>query len=327
MHPGLEKLKKFLDLHEKFIISTHESPDGDGLGAEIAFRELLLKLGKHAIILNSDPIPEKFAFMDVEREIQVFSENFRFDTDPGEYALFVLDTNDFSNIGAAYVYLREKVKSVFIIDHHEGGKDKFDENFIKVEASSACEIMYEIVTHFNGELSKKAAQALYAGILFDTGSFRYPKTTSKTFRIISHLVEIGANPFHIYEAIYENNSLSSFELRTLMLSSMEIHFNGKLILMKLTPEMLQKSGAPFIEGEMNINLPLTIKGVVASILVKQDNQGPVKVSLRSKGNIDVSEIAMEKGGGGHKNAAGFKSKLDFDATCKTVIKDIGRFFS
>jgi len=326
MHPGLDKLKKFLDRHDRFIISTHESPDGDGLGAEIAFKELLLHLGKNAIILNSDPVPEKFSFIDVDREIMVFSTGFRLDSDPSHYALFVLDTNDFSNIGQAYAFLKDKVKNVFIIDHHEGGEDKFEENFIKVEASSACEIMYEIVSHFNGRISPKSAQALYAGILFDTGSFRYPKTTSRTFRIISHLVELGANPFSIYEAIYENNSMSSFELRALMLAAMEIHFDGKLVLMKLTPEMLRKSGAPFTEGEMNINLPLTIKGVVASILVKQDIEGPVKVSLRTKGNLDVSEIAMANGGGGHKNAAGYKSKFSYDETCRMALKHMEKFF-
>jgi len=326
MHPGLDKLEQFLGRHERFIISTHESPDGDGIGAEIAFRELLAGLGKEAFILNSDPVPEKFAFMDADGEIQVYSENFSLTGNTRDYALFVLDTNDFNNIGAAYVYLKDRISDVFIIDHHEGGKDKFDENFIKVEASSASEIMYEIVRHFNGTLSSKSAQALYAGILFDTGSFRYPKTSSKTFRIISHLVEIGANPFSIYEEIYENNSLSSFELRALMLASLEIHFNGKLILMKLTPEMLHKSGAPFTEGEMNINLPLTIKGVVASVLVKQDRAGPVKVSLRTKGDYDVGKIAIANGGGGHKNAAGYKSKLDFDSSCRTILEDLGKFF-
>jgi phosphoesterase RecJ-like protein len=326
MHPGLDKLKKFLDRHDRFIISTHESPDGDGIGAEVAFAELLGSLGKDVVILNSDPVPEKFAFMDADREIRVYSERFVFPSNPREYALIVLDTNDFNNIGTAYAFLKDKVRDVFIIDHHEGGRDKFEENFIKVEASSACEIMYEIVNHFNGTLSVKSAQALYAGILFDTGSFRYPKTSAKTFRIISHLVEIGANPFNIYEEIYENNSLSSFELRALMLASLEIHFNGKLILMKLTPDMLRKSGAPFTEGEMNINLPLTIKGVVASVLVKQDLDGPVKVSLRTKGNYDVSEIAMENSGGGHKNAAGYKSKTDFDSSCRKIVEDMGRFF-
>jgi bifunctional oligoribonuclease and PAP phosphatase NrnA len=325
MFPGFKKLDDFLSRYQKFIISTHESPDGDGLGAEIAFKELLISFNKEVIILNSDPTPDKFLFIDIDNEITIYSKNVLL-PDLSEYAVFVLDTNDFNNIGAAYNHIKDKIREVFIIDHHEGGEDKFDDNFIKAEASSASEIIFDILKYYNKKPGFKSAQALYAGILFDTGSFRYPKTTPETFRIISNLVELGANPFNIYEKIYESNSLDSFELRARMLSSMEIHFNKKLILMKLTPEMLKETGAPFTEGELNINLPLTVDGVVASILVKQNIDGPVKVSMRTKGNYDVAKIAMTKGGGGHKNAAGYKSKISFHDTCKEVINEMSKFF-
>jgi bifunctional oligoribonuclease and PAP phosphatase NrnA len=328
MFQGFKKLDSFLAKNDKFIISTHESPDGDGLGAEIAFKELLTGLNKTAYILNSDPIPDKFLFIDPENEINILNNNpnLLFLGKLNEYAVFVLDTNDFDNIGAAYNQIKDKVKDVFIIDHHEGGNDKFEDNFIKAEASSASEIIYDIINYYNKKPSLKAAQALYAGILFDTGSFRYPKTTPETFRIIANLVELGANPFKIYEKIYESNSLDSFELRAKMLASMEIHFNRKLILMKLTKEMLEETGAPFTEGELNINLPLTVDGVVASVLVKQNLDGQIKVSMRTKGDYDVAEIAMARGGGGHKNAAGFKSKISFKDTCEEVIIEMSKFF-
>ncbi|MCX7678346.1 MAG: bifunctional oligoribonuclease/PAP phosphatase NrnA [Spirochaetes bacterium] len=326
MHPGFENIRKFISKYSNFIISTHESPDCDGLGAEIAFRELLTHLGKKAIIVNSDPTPEKFSFIDEENEINIFTEDLLHSLNISHEALFVLDTNDISNIGTLHRYLDGKVDAHFIIDHHEGGKDKFEANFIRVEASSVCEIIYDIISHFEQKITPKAAKALFAGIVFDTGSFRYPKTSPKTFKIASHLVELGADPFSIYESIYENNSMSSFELRALMLASMEIHYGGKVVLLKLTPDMLKKTKASFEEGEMNVNLPLTIKGVVASILVKQNETGPVKVSMRTKGNYDVSKIAMENGGGGHRNAAGYKSSLSFEETCKKAINEIGKFF-
>lgn len=326
MHKGIENLNQFLSRHEKFIISTHESPDGDGLGAEIAFQELIRGLGKTSMILNSDPTPDKYLFMDRDGEINIFRDGSCLPPDLDEYATFVLDTNEFSNIGAAYHHLENRVQEVFIIDHHEGGDDKFEANYIKAEASSVCEIIYDIITSFGSEPSFKAAQAIYAGILFDTGSFRYPKTTSDTFRVISRLVELGASPFKIYEEIYENNSLESFELRGLMFSTMETHFGGRLVLLKLTPAMLAKSQAPFTEGELNINLPLTVKGVVASLLVKQDVEGPVKVSMRTKGDYNVAAIAMANGGGGHKNAAGYKSRLSFEETCRKALKDMEQFF-
>lgn len=324
---GIKNLDKFLTEHDRFIISTHESPDGDGIGAEIAFHELLNHLGKTSLILNSDPTPNKYHFLDMDNEIKILNDELTHLEDLNKYAVIVLDTNSFDNIGSAYKILRDRITDVFIIDHHEGGQDMFEENFIKAEASSACEIVYDIIIHYNLEPSFKSAQALFAGILSDTGSFRYPKTSPETYEIASHLVRLGAYPFKIYEEIYENNSLASFELRAKMLAAMEIHFDRKLILMKLTPEMLIQTGAPFSEGEININLPLTIEGIVASILVKQDIEGPVKVSMRTKGDYDVAEIAMANGGGGHKNAAGYKSKLSIDETIKMVLNDMSRFFS
>lgn len=318
-------LKKYLNSYDHFIISTHESPDPDGLGAEIAFKELLLKLEKQAIIINSDPTPLKFSFIDPENEINIFHENMEL-VNVHNYAVFVLDTNDFDNIGKAYHYIKDSVRDVFIIDHHEGGKDKIKSNFIKVEASSTSEIIGNTLQHFGVIPSFKAAQALYAGIVFDTGCFKYPKTSPVTFVLAAQLVALGVRPYDIYQRIFENNSLEVFKLRALMLSSMEVHFGGKLILMKLTPDMIIESKAPFSEGEVNINLPLTVDGVVASVLVKQDIGGPVKVSMRTKGDLDVAEIAIANGGGGHKNAAGYKSPYDFETTRLKVLDEMSRFF-
>ncbi len=327
MHHGFKNLENFLIGKEKIIISTHESPDGDGLGAEIAFNELMINLGKKSIIMNSDPIPDIFQFIDHDKEIRIVSGTNDLPQDISEYVLIILDTNDFDNIGQLYPMLKDLVKDIFIIDHHEGGEDKFEKNFIMVESSSACEIIYTIILHFGKRLSQKAAQALFAGILYDTGSFRYPKTTPRTFSVASHLVELGADPSSIFEQIYEKNSLSSFELRGQILSSMEILYGGRCVAMKLTGEMLLKTGASFTEGEGAINLPLTVKGVIASILVKQDIGGGVKVSLRTKGEYNVAEIAIRYGGGGHRNAAGYKSKLSLDGTYRQAIKSLEVFFN
>lgn len=326
MFLGFVKLDNFLAKYDKFVISTHESPDADGLGAEIAFKEFLGNLGKTSIIINSDPTPDIVEFIDIDNEINVFTDDFKLPEDIEEYAQFVFDTNDYDNIGSAYHMLKDKVKDVFIIDHHEGAMDKFESNFIKVEASSVCEIIYGIISYYDQPLSFKSAQALYTGMVFDTGSFRYPKTTPDTYKIAAHCVELGANPFTIYEHLYESNSLSSFALRGQILASMRIFHDGKMIALKLTPEMLKSTGSTFSEGEPAINLPLTVKGVIISLLVKQDIDGPVKVSMRTKGDYDVAKIAMDKGGGGHKNAAGFKSKLSFDETYNKIIKELDIFF-
>jgi bifunctional oligoribonuclease and PAP phosphatase NrnA len=326
MREEFSNLDTYLAKYEKFVISTHESPDWDGLGGEIAMFELLKSLGKKPLIINSDPTPDSFLFLDLEHDIHVMNDDFILPGDINEYAQLVLDTNDYDNIGSAYHVLKDKVREYFIIDHHEGEAGRDGSNIIKAEASSVCEIVYHITRHYNKPLTLRAAQALFAGIVFDTGSFVYPKTSPETFRIAAHLEELGVTPFFIHEQIYEQNALTSFEIRGQILSSMEVLNGGKLIAMKLTPEMLKETGASFTEGEPSINLPLTVKGVVASLLVKQDFNGPVKVSMRTKGDYDVAQIAMSNGGGGHKNAAGYKSKLSFDDTYRQAIKNLDRFF-
>ncbi len=321
MDEDFVKLETFLSKYDKFVISTHESPDWDGLGGEIAMFELLKKLGKKPLIDN-------FLFLDIEHDINVMNGSFILPGDIAEYAQFVLDTNDYNNIGAAaYNALKDRVREVFIIDHHEGDESKLGANIIKAGASSVSEIMFHIIEHFETPITLRAAQAVFGGMVFDTGSFKYPKTTPETFRIAAKLVEAGVTPFFIHEQIYEQNALSSFSLRGRILSSMEVLHGGRMIALKLTPDMLKETGATFTEGEPAINLPLTVKGVVASLLVKQDFEGPVKVSMRTKGNIDVAQLAMERGGGGHKNAAGYKSKLSFDETYRQALKSMEKFFT
>lgn len=131
----------------------------------------------------------------------------------------------------------------------------------------------------------------------------------------------------VHEYLYENNSIESFKLRREILSTMEIHHGGKLISMKLTQEMIRDTGAAFAEGEPTINLPLTVKGVVASLLVKHDGRGPVKVSMRTKGSYNVAEIAIENNGGGHRNAAGYQSKLTFEETYRQALKNMEKLFT
>ena len=325
-HKGYEHLDQYLSKYDKFIVSTHESPDWDGLGASIAFNDFLKHMGKQSIIIISDPPPDNYSYIDSDREINIISAEYELPPDITEYAQFVLDTNDFDNIGNAYTLLKNRVRDYFIIDHHEGGADKVQQNIIKADASSACEIVYSIIKEYSAPLTLKAARALFAGVIFDTGSFRYPKTSPYTFQMGADLVQAGANPFEIYEQIYEQNTLASFALRGRILSTMETFHSGRMIAMKLTPDMLEETGATFYEGETSINLPLTVAGVVASLLVKQDFTGPVKVSMRTKGDLDVAELAMKNSGGGHKNAAGYKSKLGFDETYKKAVEDMSRFF-
>ncbi len=326
MIKGVSNLKKFISKHEKFVLSSHESPDGDAIGSAVAFNEFLHNLGKTSFILNSDPTPDNFRFIDIDNEVNIYNDDYKLPEDINEYAHIVLDTNDYNNIGSVYFKLKDIVADRFIIDHHESGGLLSDSNFIKIETSSVSEIIFQIFEYYKMKMTFKSAQAMFAGMVFDTGSFRYPKTSPDTFTAAAECINYGVVPFFVYEQIWEQNSLSGFKLRSRIMTTSEFFHDGKMIAMKLTPEMIEETHASFAEGETMINLPLTVKGVVLSVLVKQNIDGPVKVSMRSKGDINVADIAMLNGGGGHKNAAGFKSNDPFDETYDYVIGILNNLF-
>ncbi|MBN2545771.1 MAG: bifunctional oligoribonuclease/PAP phosphatase NrnA [Spirochaetes bacterium] len=327
MIKGINNLKEFISKHEKFVLSTHESPDGDAIGSAVAFNEFLHNLGKTSFILNSDPTPDNFKFIDIDNEVIIYSDKYILPDDIDKYAHIVLDTNDYNNIGLVYFKLKDLVIDRFIIDHHESGGLLSDSNFIKIETSSVSEIVFQIYTYYKMKISFKSAQAIFAGMVFDTGSFRYPKTSPDTLKAAAECINCGVVPFFVYEQIWEQNSLAGFKLRSKILSTTETFLDGKMIAMKLTPKMIEETNASFAEGETMINMPLTVKGVVLSVLVKQNIEGPVKVSMRSKGEIDVADIAMKNGGGGHKNAAGYKSNKSFDETYKYVVDILLKLFN
>jgi phosphoesterase RecJ-like protein len=326
MEKGIINLDSFLKSHDKIVITTHESPDPDGIGAELAFYEVIDFLGKKPLIINSDKTPDKYNFMDPDKIINIFNDSFKFPDDIAEYGLIVIDTNDKENIGALYRTIKDTINGIFIIDHHSRNETDVESNYIDPTASSASEMVYQIIEHYNVPLTYSAAMPMYTGILFDTGSFRYPKTSPRTFRTAGALMTAGVSPTWVFDIVYESYSLSSLVLKSRMLASMEFYFDGKMVLMHLTPEMLIETGGIFSEGEHNINIPLTVKDVLVSVLIKQDLNGPVKVSMRTKGNLDVADIAFSHKGGGHKNAAGYKSYLSWVETKRQVLDDMKVLF-
>jgi len=164
----------FIEKYDKFIITAHETPDGDALGSEYAMLLALRKLGKTARILNADPAPQKFAFVAASGEFEVLLRTEQIPKDIAEYGLFILDVNDIKNIGQVATLILPRVKEYFIVDHHDSETVQLSKNHIEQNASSTCEILYILFREMQLELDLPIARALYMGILYDTGSFIYP---------------------------------------------------------------------------------------------------------------------------------------------------------
>ena len=312
----------FLTRTRRFIITSHETPDADAIGSECALFRALRGLGREAMILNADPTPRKLAFLDPGKIIQVLERKDQLPADIGEYSLVMLDTNDAQNIGQIASLVLPRVREHFIIDHHELEEDLLAGNFIQKSASSTAEILYQLLREMDVPIDAEMAQALFTGIVYDTGSFIYPKTTSLTFEIARDLVAKGVRPNVVYSKLYESNSISALILQTRVLATLELFFANHVSLLTMTREMVVNSGANYDEADQLINIPLKSEDIRVSVFFKQNPAGLLRCSLRSKDNINVAEIAQFFGGGGHRTAAGFKCRDTLEKTKQIVLEKL-----
>ncbi|MBT3274003.1 MAG: bifunctional oligoribonuclease/PAP phosphatase NrnA [Spirochaetales bacterium] len=316
----------FIRRNENFVITAHETPDGDAVGAEIGAYNSLRSLGKNAKIINADPTPRIFEYIDSEQVISNLSDAAAVPQSLSDWCLLILDSNDINNIGAIREVILENVSEYFIIDHHEQDVSLRNGNLIVAQASSTCEVLYDLFKGLGVSYDLPTAIALFSGIVYDTGSFIYPKTSIDTFRIAEDLARIGVEPNYVYSKMYESNTVSSLLLQSLVLSTLTLHYDDQVAVQRLTSSALETSGAPFEEAQTLINVPLKSERIKVSIFFKENMEGILRCSMRSKGNIDVASIAKQYGGGGHKTAAGFKSRFPLEEIEKKVLENVRRFF-
>jgi len=323
---SFENVKEFISKYDKFILCGHESPDGDAIGSEYAMFLALKQLKKTVFIFNSDSAPITFTFIDETNDINVLSNIKQLPPDIANYALIILDTNDIHNIGNIEKLVLSNVKDYFIIDHHEYDEKKETHLIIK-EASSTAEILYQLFKDLKLEITLSMAKALYMAILYDTGSFIYPKTTAITFHIAYELVSIGVNPNEIYTKLYEMNSIPSILLQSKVLGTLELYMDNHIAIQTMLKNTIIETGAEYEEGRSIINIPLTANNVKVSIFFKENTEGVLRCSLRSKEEIDVGKLARFFGGGGHRTAAGFKCKESLKIIKKKILKQLKEYIT
>jgi phosphoesterase RecJ-like protein len=297
----------FIDRHSSIILTTHEGADADGLGAEIICSRILRGRDKSFRILNSAPPAERFAFIDREGLVETWNREPGLPEEdrPVQPGLLSQDTADEYHLGP----LRDLIplaREIFAVDHHEPNPLSAISGYIDPAASSTCEMVAEIALETGVALDRDAAQAAFAGISFDSGSFAYSKTGARTFRIAQALVEAGASPPEIHELLNENSTRGALVLQKRVFSTLEILGQGRIAVQILRREDLEATGAHLEDVESFINLPLRCQDIQASVMIKETREGYLHCSLRSRGSLNVARIAREFGGGGHAGAAGFK---------------------
>lgn len=301
------RIIEILKSNNTFVITTHVNPDGDAIGSELALAYFLQKLGKKFWIINHSPTPENFIFLDEENLIQ------KYDANLDEYILNadVLLAVDFNSLGRTRSMMEVLTKSKaykVIIDHHRNPQNFVNEVFYDIDEPATGNIIYKIIKTYNPDLiDKKTADALYAAIMTDTGSFRFERITPELHLIVADLISRGANPSYIYNKIYNEMSIEKLKLLGESITNINLEADGKIAFMILDRQLIEKYVKTEEEFDVDgfVNYCLSLKSVIVGLLFFELKNG-VKVSLRSKEKFPVNLLAEKFGGGGHLNAAGIR---------------------
>lgn len=321
-----ESCKKIVEEKQRFVLTTHVNPDGDGLGSEIALARYLQHRGKTVVILNHSTTPPNYQLLDPKKEIIQFQPDLHADLIREADAIFILDTNHLSRLRSLEPFVRETRAIKICIDHHLDKDDTADLYLIDESATATGEIVYRLIQYLNGEsIDPEIARALYTAIMTDTGSFRFPKTDPEIHRVAAHLIELGADPPTIFQEIYEKSTVNTLHLLGKALSNLKTACSGRVAYMVVTRQMFEETGTKEYETDNFIDFTMRIGGVQIGLLFNELEDG-VKISFRSKGDIPVNKLAKEFGGNGHLNAAGarlFNARLE--ETIKAVLEKAGSY--
>lgn len=310
----LERIESTIRNNRRFFITSHIRPDGDNIGSQLALYHALAGLGKEVVIQNADPVPDTYSFLPGVDRIRI-STTVEEDWD----VLFVLDAGDIERTGGITT---EKFACVVKIDHHKSQKPFADISYVREQASSTCEMVYDLFKTIGLAINRDMATNLYTGILCDTGSYRFTNTTDRVFEIAADLLRSGADAADIAQHIYQQNSINRTRMLGECLAGLELFEEGKISAMTLDKQMIERNGCQPWETENFINHAQSVKGVAAALLFQELSPESYKISLRSRGEVDVAEVAEELGGGGHKCASGCRMMGPLEAVKEDIVKRI-----
>ncbi|OGX06230.1 MAG: hypothetical protein A3G87_09970 [Omnitrophica bacterium RIFCSPLOWO2_12_FULL_50_11] len=320
MKDSLDIFCSALQKKDNFLLASHVSPEGDAIGSVLALDSLLHRLGKKAMIVCEDPIPERLSFLPQDRWhlSKEISKHRQFD------ALVVADCPTLERIGEASKLLGPETQ-VFNIDHHVSNVRFGHYNYIRPEACACGEVVCEIFKRFKLKINRDEATALYVSIATDTGSFKYSNTTVKSHEIASELIQTGIDIEKINDALYATYSLQTIQLYSVLLSKIQTTPDRMVAWAGLSREDLKKTGGTYEDTEGFIDFLKYIKEVQFAFFMSEldgPEKGFIRVSFRSKGDYDVSQVAVRFGGGGHKKAAGCTISGSLEEVTEKVLNEI-----
>ena len=299
----LSQVVELIEKKEKFGITTHIKPDGDGVGSSLGLCWLLQSLGKSAEVLVHGDVPIAYRSLPGADQIRhVESIDAKYD------AVFVIECSDLTRPGIKGLEGEFTVN----IDHHATSEHFGTINWIDSTASAVGEMIYNLCKAIGGKVTPEIAECVYMALVTDTGSFHFSNTTDRTLKVASELVKAGVKPAEVSEAVYNNYPWSRIELMRQVLDTVKRDESGQVASLRQTLKMREVANA--VDGDNNgfVNIPLTSREILAVVYMREVGKDQYRVSLRSKGDINVARVAEKYGGGGHRNAAGLRIEGDWD---------------
>ena len=299
----LSQVVELIENKNKFGITTHIKPDGDGVGSSLGLCWLLRSLGKSAEVFVRGDIPSSYRSLpgaDAIRDIEQLDAEYD--------AVFVIECSDLDRPGIKGLEDQFTVN----IDHHATSAHFGTINWIDSTASAVGEMIYNLCKAIGGRVTREIAECVYMALVTDTGSFHFSNTTDRTLKVASELIKAGAKPAEISEAVYNNYSWSRIELMRQVLATVGRDESGQVATLRQTLAMRENAAA--VDGDNNgfVNIPLAARDVLAVVYMREVGKNEYRVSLRSKGDINVARVAEKFGGGGHRNASGLRIEGDWD---------------
>lgn len=316
----IQAIKELLSTPKKIVIIPHRSPDGDAMGSTLGLYHFLKHLNQEPVVIAPNEFPDFLAWLPSSESVLIYEKEREKASEIILNAdlVFTLDFNALHRTGEMEQVLKKVTAPFIMIDHHQKPDDYAQYMFSDPKYGSTCEMVYHFIVGLGeqNKIDKTIATCLYTGIVTDSGSFRFPSTTSTTHRVVADLIDIGIENGAIHNNLFDNSSYNRLQLLGQALQNMKINFDKKTSYITLSQKELDQN--KYVKGDTEgiVNYGLSIKGVVfTAIFIEHRDENIIKISFRSQGDFDVNEFSRAHfSGGGHINAAGGKSYLSLKDT-------------
>ncbi len=325
IHMDWSPLSELIRTYQRFVITTHVKPDGDALGSELGMVGLLKHFGKETRVLNVSLTPPRYNFLTPDVGLfQHYDPADQFTAGGDDEVLVILDLSSWSQLGGMQEFVLQFQGPKLVIDHHVSEDDLGATMLKDVQAESTGSLVLRASRALGVPISTEMATALFTAIAMDTGWFRHKNVRPATFRDLAELVEAGAEPNRIHRLLFEQNSIGRIQLVSSVLGSLALELDGRVAVGTVTREVFEATGAQPSETEDLIDHLASIVGVEVAILFVEQLNGDIKLSLRSRGDLNVAALASQFGGGGHRVAAGATLREPLEVARNEVLGALGK---